>query len=115
MTGYVPPWNRISPLVLRVLEGHGYRTLSADALYSTSLCQVPVHVNVYSGYFPVTVRSPEEIESDIEEHLRRTALVGVMLHPMTVPRSFRPQLEQLLRGNRERMVTDAPFHSLKLA
>jgi peptidoglycan/xylan/chitin deacetylase (PgdA/CDA1 family) len=113
VTGYVPPWNRISPVVLRVLEDQGYQTLSADALYSTSLCQVPVHVDVYSSYFPVTVRSDQDIERDIAANLERTALVGVMLHPMTVPRESSAQLERMLHRNRHRMVADSPLRTAK--
>lgn len=111
VTGYVPPWNRISPVALRVLEDEGYRFLSSDALHDTPLRQIPVHIDVYSQYRPVVVRPCAEIERDIAETLQRTDLVGVVLHPMSVPRGRTDQLRKMLRDNRHRMATDSPWES----
>jgi predicted deacetylase len=108
VTGYVPPWNRVSAQVLQILEDEGYKSLSANSLHSTSLCQIPVHIDVYSQYQPVTVRSNADIESDIAAHLQRTELVGVVLHPLSVPRGRKEQLRELLQKSRHRMVASLP-------
>jgi peptidoglycan/xylan/chitin deacetylase (PgdA/CDA1 family) len=105
VTGYVPPWNSISEVALRVLEEENYRVLSADAIHSTSLRQIPVHVDVYSRYQPVTVRPNLEIEADIAANLQQLPLVGVMLHPMSVPRENMAQLQSLIRSQTPQAVT----------
>jgi peptidoglycan/xylan/chitin deacetylase (PgdA/CDA1 family) len=109
VTGYVPPWNRISEVALRVLEDEGYRFLSADSIHETPLRQMPVHIDVYSQYRPVVVRAEADIERDITQNLERTELVGVVLHPMSVPRNNRGQLRNLLEDNQGRMVTVSPW------
>lgn len=99
VAGYVPPWNRVSEVALRVLEDQGFRALSADSFFSTSLRQIPVSIDVYSAYRPVTVRSNASIETQMGEQMRRNELTGIVLHPASVPRDRVSQLHTLLAGN----------------
>lgn len=108
ITGYVPPWNRISSVALQVVEREGYKILSGDAIHPTPLLQWPVHVDVYSSYRPVSVRSNQDIESEIAGYLQTTTLVGVVVHPLSIPRSHKRELQQLLRSNTNRMISDLP-------
>jgi hypothetical protein len=91
-----------------VVEQQGYRILSGDTMHPTSLFQMPAHVDVYSSYQPVRVRSNQDIESDIAAHLQSTALVGVVVHPLSLPRNSGKQLRELLRNNVHRMISHLP-------
>jgi peptidoglycan/xylan/chitin deacetylase (PgdA/CDA1 family) len=113
VTGYVPPWNSVSEVALRVLEEANYRVLSADAIHSTSLRQIPVHVDVYSRYRPVTVRPNPEIESDISVNLQKEPLVGVMLHPMSVPRENMSQLQDLIRSQTAHVISGLQWKEIR--
>jgi peptidoglycan/xylan/chitin deacetylase (PgdA/CDA1 family) len=112
INGYVPPWNQISEDALRVLEDMEYKILSANTIRSTSLRQIPVHVDVYSQYRPVTVRSNIEIHHDIEEELHRSELVGVVLHPMSVPRKKMAQFQELITDCEKNIVTTSHWENL---
>lgn len=110
--GYVPPWNRVSEVALRVLEDEGFRVLSADSISTTTLYQLPVSVDVYSGYRPITVRSNLEIGADIARCLQTSPLAGVMLHPLSIPKSNVPQLLELIVSNRGRTMTSSGWREL---
>lgn len=105
VTGYVPPWNRLSAIALSVLEAEGYRILSGNSLYKTEMLQMPIHVDVYSQYSPVVLRPPEEIQRDIEKMAATHSVFGVMMHPMTVPKGKTQALEDLVRSNVARIMT----------
>ena len=110
--GYIPPWNRISSAALQVLEQEGYKILSGDAMHPTPLLQWPVHVDVYASYRTVSVRSNEDIEREVAQYLQTTALVGVVLHPLSMPRSRSKQLHGLLRNYASRMVSRLPWETV---
>ncbi len=112
ISGYVPPWNRLSEPALRVLEQENFRVLSADSILPTTLCQIPVSVDVYSAYRPVTVRSNAAINTEITDRLRTADLTGVMLHPRSVPRRQLPQLLELISGNLPRTVTGSRWNEI---
>ena len=89
-----------------------YKILSANTIRSTSLRQIPVHVDVYSQYGQVTVRSNIEIHHDIEEELHRSELVGVVLHPMSVPRKKMAQFQELITDCEKNIVTTSHWENL---
>jgi len=105
VTGYVPPWNRLSDVALRVLEAEGYRILSGNSLFKTEMAQMPIHVDVYSQYSPVVLRPSEEIQQEIEKTAGTHRVFGVMMHPMSVPKGKTQALEDLVRRNVARMMT----------
>jgi hypothetical protein len=105
VTGYVPPWNRLSDIALHVLEAEGYRILSGNSLCETDMLQMPIHVDVYSQYNPVVLRPSEEIQEEIESIVAPHRIFGVMMHPMSVPKGETQVLEALVRRNVARIMT----------
>ena len=112
ITGYVPPWNQVSNTALRVLEEHGYRSVSSNRPLSTPLAQLPVHVDVYAQYQPVRIRSNHDIQDEIAASMATTPLTGIMLHPLSLARANFRQMEDLIRQNHADTATHATWHSI---
>ncbi len=80
---FTPPWNRCTQLTVECLEELNFSLLSRDItatnLHSSSLQQVPVHID-WSKFIKTSVNALSDLGQTIARNLEINNLTGIMLH-----------------------------------
>ena len=115
--GYVPPWNRMSEVVLDLLEQADFKVVSATSRIrlETTLKQAHVHVNVFSQYRPVVVRCLSDVVSEIQAQLAlQREVIGIMYHPCCTPLEKVPQLIDVIKLTSKYSLSSTQWRGLLL-
>ncbi|MDQ0469363.1 polysaccharide deacetylase family protein [Labrys wisconsinensis] len=96
--GYVPPWNFTSGPALQVLEGLGFRYLSAgNAVLPTALRTLPARVDTLASYRPVRVAPVEHVEKHLRKEVAARGTAGLLYHVKDIPPDEMPWLGNVIR------------------
>jgi Uncharacterized protein conserved in bacteria (DUF2334) len=96
---FTPPWNRCTQDTVECLEELGFRLLSRDVtagqLESSSLRQVPVHVD-WSGIIKKSPKPLDKLGLAIADNFIHNDLTGIMLHHADMDSEQLESLAELL-------------------
>jgi Uncharacterized protein conserved in bacteria (DUF2334) len=96
---FTPPWNRCTQDTVECLEELGFRLLSRDVtagqLASSTLCQVPVHVD-WSKIIKTPTTPLTDLGQAIANNLLHNDLTGIMLHHADMDTNHLQTLAELL-------------------
>lgn len=99
VTGYAPPWNRVSASTLRLLEDLGFRWLSGHVRnhYLTTMLQVSVSVDPIRRYYPLSFYNINEVLLSLMLSVPLFNRVGIVFHPGWCPPAHLGLMVKLIR------------------
>lgn len=114
---FVPPWNRCTAVTATVLDQSGFRALSRIAsqmpFTNCQISEFPVTVDLYKWRGGATLRSTEELATELAQQINSEERIGVMLHHKVMDDSAFTFLNELLqRMKRFSIVRPHTFRSL---
>ena len=96
---FTPPWNRCTQATLECLEELNFQLLSRDIsaakLESSSIKQIPVHID-WSKLIKAPGEALPELGEKIANHMKHNKLTGIMLHHADMDREQLRPLTELL-------------------